>query len=101
MVCSKLSPNADMDVFRQSFYIKAGFSLVVRRIEFGEANIQIEIIFGSGRSDGRQRLVKKPQSSGILSGLRHSLACLTRSRAFTKITCTPGNLVRLGRFIDL
>jgi len=61
MVCSKLSPAADMDIGRQLIHITPKLILVVRRVKFCEANLQIEIIFGPGRSDGCQRLIKKPQ----------------------------------------
>ena len=59
MVCSKLSPAADMDIDRQLIHITAELILVVRRVKFCEADLQIEIVFGPGRSDGRQRLIKK------------------------------------------
>ena len=38
-----------MDVCGQSVHITPKLILVVRRVEFGEADIQIEIIFGSER----------------------------------------------------
>jgi hypothetical protein len=50
-----------MDVCGQSVHITPELILVVRRVEFGEADIQIEMIFGSGGSDGFLGLVKKPQ----------------------------------------
>jgi hypothetical protein len=51
---------------------------------------QIEINFGWGRSDAASNWSKNPNAFGMLFGLWQISACLTRSLAFTEISCTSG-----------
>ena len=50
-----------MDVFRQVVHIVQETFLVIRWIEFGKADIQIEVIRGRLRCNGLQRLLEKRQ----------------------------------------
>jgi hypothetical protein len=97
MVCSKLSPAADMDVGGQSVHIPPELIPVVGWIEFCEADIQIEIFFGSGRSDGFQCLIKKTRRFWDFVGFSamqhrprtfmsiHDIFCSSLKGLFTRI----------------
>jgi hypothetical protein len=61
MIGAKLSLVAHMDVFREAFQIVPKRILIVGRIEFCVADVQIEIRFWFYRSDGLQGLVKESE----------------------------------------
>jgi hypothetical protein len=84
-----------MDVGGQLVHIAPELILIVRRIEFCEANIKIEIIFGLDRSDGFKRLVKKTQCFWEFVGFAAE-QCL--SHAFPGI---HGDLLRIWYLVGL